>query len=169
MSFVFGCTVLGCQQSDEAIPKVEFCSTVNLYGTELTSESHPVEVAAIALAAIENDDIDALVKLVAAKKVFADVMEITDGDLAFRRSADDAPRITAEVVASRIKSLQPDTRTIEGETIHGDSATVVIMGICDGAIQKRTLYFAREDDLWKLVPSRRSTKGVRYHFGSRGY
>ncbi len=155
---VLGCTSTGCYESREASTRVEFCSAISLYGMELTSESSPLEVAEVALVAIENEDLDSLVRLVATKRVIADVQKIINGNQAFRRSADDAPRTTAEVVAERINLLTPESRTVGKETIDGDEATVVVVGICDGEIRQQTLYFTRENELWKLVPSQRSTK-----------
>jgi hypothetical protein len=152
---VVGPVTFGCSGKEEATTPVEFCSTLNLYGLELTQESPPSDVAEVALAAVENDDLDTLVKLVAAKKVSADVQRITQGNQAFRISVDQAPQMTAQVIAEKIHQLTPDSRTIGEETIRGNQASVVVMGIQAGQVGQVILHFTRENDLWKLVPSHR--------------
>lgn len=151
---------LGCRPSQEAPPSLKACSHFNLHGYELTSKSSPSEVAEAVLAAVDANDVTSLNRLVAAKRVFADVQKLIHDNQAFRRSADNAPQITADVVLARLSTLESGSRSVGREVIRKNTATVDILGIRDGMIEERRLYFVREDDLWRLVPSMQRT-GIR--------
>jgi hypothetical protein len=127
---------------------------IEVLGKKVTAATSPTDVAQLGLSAIEADDVESLTRLVAAEHVKADVGSITQGRAAFDKIKKNAPRLSAQAIATGFVGMNPPF-VARLESIQGTRATVVVSSSQGNQTHERNMYLVREDGLWRLVPSHR--------------
>lgn len=116
----------------------------------------PTDICKRILDAVDRDDKELVVSLVAQKKVADDVQALTKGRRGFDKFKGNAAGITAAAIIMDLKMLQPASRKIKGESITNGQAEVTVVGINnDGKELTKLVHFVHEGSAWKLIPSQR--------------
>ncbi len=121
----------------------------------LSPESTPEKVAEMALKAIADQDLETLIKLIAGEKVHSDMSKISRGKDSMQGLVEQSSRLAAGSIRMNMNFLDDQPRRIGETIIDGNRATVVIHGQAAEKPLQKELYFVRERDVWKLVPSHR--------------
>jgi hypothetical protein len=151
--------VIACPGCRPASSDSSATSTIKNSGDEsllgLSPESTPEQVAEMALKAMADKDMETLIKLIAGEKVHSDMSQISRGKDSMQGLVEQSTRLAAGSIRMNMNFLDDQPRRIGETVIDGNRATVVIHGqAAEKALQKE-LYFVREHDVWKLVPSHR--------------
>src|SRR5690606_22142774 len=92
----------GCQGENDVTASGASQNATAAPASQFTSESTPTEIAMAALAAIRNNDSEALLGLIAIDKVQSDLKAITGGKKSFQGMVDNAARSAVSAIRSEI-------------------------------------------------------------------
>ena len=148
-----GCAKNGANDGSASEPGAERpAASLASYPGELSAESSPSDVAMVLIEALDGDDKETLLGLVAVNH------EMEAVDAIYRRhgrASDISPEKTAAMTATGWQAtyafFKNDETTVERETVRGDTAEVFASGKSPvGEPRTLKIKLVREDDVWKV-------------------
>ena len=146
-----GCASGGGEERTEA--------ALPAYPAGLSAESSPQEVAEVLINALDEEDSQVLLGLVAITHAVGEVDAIYRK---YGRESDTSPAAVARLAASGWAAtyawFQPGATRVTGERVAGDTAIVDAQGVNSSTGTRRLLQIemVREDGLWKVKPGLQS-------------
>ena len=147
---LFAALATGCKRSDEA-PTGQPTGSFK-YPEELSAQSTPEEVATLLLKALDEEDQQTLLGLVAVQ---AEAEAVDAIYRKYGRKSDAKPEAVAAMAAAGWAAsyafLEKGATKVESSSVEGDSAAVIASGKrLAGASSSLKIKLIREEGLWKV-------------------